>query len=150
MIAIYAHCNNIIGRDNTLPWHVPADLRNFRKLTTGGTVVMGSATYRAIGRPLSNRRNIVLTRTPIEGIECIADPNDAPHGAWVIGGALTLQACWHRVTEAWVTELELDLTPRPEDVLFPLPGGMRLLTERRLHCDRSGVWFTLRRYEVAS
>lgn len=148
MIAIYAHCNNIIGRNNTLPWHVPADLRIFRELTTGGTVVMGSATYRAIGRPLRNRRNIVLTRTPIEGVECIADPNDAPHRAWVIGGALTLQACWHRVTEAWVTELELGLTPQPGDTVFPLPGGLRVTSESRRYCDRSGVWFTVRRYEV--
>jgi dihydrofolate reductase len=54
--------NRIIGRDNELPWHLPADLRWFKEHTYGKPVVMGRKTYESIGRPLPGRDNIVLTR----------------------------------------------------------------------------------------
>ena len=54
--------NNAIGKDNGLPWHLPADLKYFKKLTTGHTIAMGRKTYESIGRPLPNRTNVVLTR----------------------------------------------------------------------------------------
>lgn len=52
----------MIGRSGALPWHLPADLKHFKKLTTGHTVVMGRKTFDSIGKPLPNRRNVVLTR----------------------------------------------------------------------------------------
>ncbi len=55
----------MIGRNNDLPWHLPADLQHFQRLTTAHTVVMGRKTFDSIGRrPLAHRRNIVLTRDP--------------------------------------------------------------------------------------
>lgn len=54
--------NNAIGKDNKLLWHIPSDLKHFKKTTTGKTVVMGRKTFDSIGKPLSNRTNIVLTR----------------------------------------------------------------------------------------
>jgi dihydrofolate reductase len=54
--------NGVIGRDNQLPWHLPADLRHFKQLTAGHPVVMGRRTFESIGRPLPGRRNIVVTR----------------------------------------------------------------------------------------
>jgi len=54
--------NRVIGRDNHLPWHMPADMRRFREITLGKAVVMGRETYDSIGKPLRQRRNIVLTR----------------------------------------------------------------------------------------
>jgi dihydrofolate reductase len=61
----------VIGRDKQLPWHIPEELDLFRRLTTGGTLIMGRRTFQAIGRPLPGRRNIVVSRTlpPTEGIE---------------------------------------------------------------------------------
>lgn len=56
--------NNVIGRDNQLPWHLPADLRHFRQLTLGKPILMGRRTYESIGKPLPGRLNIVLTRRP--------------------------------------------------------------------------------------
>jgi dihydrofolate reductase len=53
--------NNLIGIDGKLPWHRPDDLKNFKALTTGHTVVMGRKTYESIGKPLSNRFNVVLS-----------------------------------------------------------------------------------------
>lgn len=53
----------VIGRNGSLPWHIPEELRLFRELTTGQTVILGRETFRSIGRPLPERRNIVVTRT---------------------------------------------------------------------------------------
>ena len=81
MIAcVVAHSRNrVIGRDGDLPWHLPADLRRFRELTSGHAVVMGRRTYESLPdrfRPLPNRRNLVLSRDPsfrAEGAEVFAD-----------------------------------------------------------------------------
>lgn len=54
--------NRVIGRDNRLPWHLPADLRHFKQLTLGKPVLMGRKTHESIGRPLPDRTNIVVTR----------------------------------------------------------------------------------------
>jgi dihydrofolate reductase len=56
--------NRVIGRGNRLPWHLPSDLRRFKRLTMGHTIVMGRKTYESIGRPLPGRRMVVLTRQP--------------------------------------------------------------------------------------
>lgn len=67
--------NRIIGKDGKLPWNNPEDLANFKRLTMGGTIVMGRKTYESIGRPLPNRRNIVLSSTNLvfPGIEVFSD-----------------------------------------------------------------------------
>src|SRR5262245_9797220 len=56
--------NLVIGTETGLPWHLPADLRRFRRLTMGKPMVMGRKTFAAIGRPLDGRESIVLTRDP--------------------------------------------------------------------------------------
>ena len=58
--------NNEIGKNNQLLWHIPQDLKNFKKITTGKTVIMGKNTYESIGKPLPNRVNIVLSRNFLE------------------------------------------------------------------------------------
>ncbi|OGI38484.1 MAG: hypothetical protein A2140_10310 [Candidatus Muproteobacteria bacterium RBG_16_62_13] len=66
MISIIAAMalNRVIGRDNGLPWHLPADLAHFKQITSGHTVILGRRNYESIGRPLPNRQNIVVTRQP--------------------------------------------------------------------------------------
>ena len=54
--------NNALGKDNDLIWHLPADLKRFKKVTTGHYIVMGRNTYESIGRPLPNRTTIIITR----------------------------------------------------------------------------------------
>jgi dihydrofolate reductase len=62
--------NNAIGKDNQLLWHIPADLKRFKKLTTGHTIVMGKRTFESLPiRPLPNRRSVVITDIPGEEIE---------------------------------------------------------------------------------
>ena len=88
--------NRVIGRDGDLPWHLPADLKHFKKTTLGSPVVMGRKTWDSIGRPLPRRRNLVLSRsqpTLPDGVELYSDV-DAVLAAcaeeedlFVIGGA---------------------------------------------------------------
>ena len=54
--------NRVIGKDNDLIWHFPEDLKRFKKLTSGHAIIMGRKTYESLGRPLPNRKNIVITR----------------------------------------------------------------------------------------
>lgn len=63
MITLIAACskNWVIGKDNQLIWHLPEDLKRFKKLTSGKTVLMGRKTYESIGRPLPNRTNLIVT-----------------------------------------------------------------------------------------
>jgi dihydrofolate reductase len=64
MITLIAACskNRVIGKDNTLIWKVPGDLKRFKEITTGHTVLMGRKTFESIGKPLPNRRNVILSR----------------------------------------------------------------------------------------
>lgn len=63
--------NNVIGKDNDLPWKLKRDLQHFKNYTTGKTIVMGRKTYESIGRPLPNRKNIIISSTirSIDGAE---------------------------------------------------------------------------------
>jgi dihydrofolate reductase len=79
--------NGTIGRDNGMPWHLPADLAHFKRTTMGRPVIMGRRTWESIGRPLPGRRNVVVTRNA--GYE-------AP-GAEVVG---SLEAAWRAVADA--------------------------------------------------
>lgn len=67
--------NGVIGKDNKLPWHLPDDLKHFKELTKGKTVIMGRKTYESIGHPLPERRNIVLSTKmqSIDGTEVVSD-----------------------------------------------------------------------------
>ncbi|MEI6672200.1 MAG: dihydrofolate reductase [bacterium] len=68
MIAAMAS-NRIVGKNNQLPRHYSADLQHFKTITSGHVVVMGYNTFLSIGRALPNRRNIILSQSPIEGLE---------------------------------------------------------------------------------
>ena len=63
-IIVAAATNHVIGLRGELPWHLPEDLKRFRRLTTGKPIVMGRLTHESIGRPLPERRNIVISRQP--------------------------------------------------------------------------------------
>jgi dihydrofolate reductase len=91
--------NRVIGRDKDLPWHIPEDLKYFKKVTKGHPMIMGRKTFESIGRPLPQRRNIVLTRQEgfqLQGAEVFKSFDEAlsvlrselPPGAevFVIGG----------------------------------------------------------------
>jgi dihydrofolate reductase len=105
----------MIGRDGALPWRLPEDLRNFKRITLGKPVVMGRRTWEAIGRPLPGRRNIVLTRDPswaAEGVLVARSPDEAlslAGGAgelMVIGGADVYRLFLPRADRIYLTEIQ--------------------------------------------
>lgn len=79
-VIVAAAENGVIGRGNALPWHLPEDLRYFRRVTMGKPLVMGRRTFESIGRPLPGRTNIVISRNPrfrAEGTRVVASLDDA-------------------------------------------------------------------------
>jgi dihydrofolate reductase len=119
--------DGIIGRDGGLPWHLPEDLRHFKRLTRGHAIVMGRRTFESIGRPLPERRNLVVSRTltaPPPGVELFASLDAALAAArttdpepFVIGGAALYAEALPRATTLHLTEIDRDVSG---DVRFPL------------------------------
>lgn len=103
--------NNAIGKNNQLLWHLPADLKHFKQVTSGHTILMGRKTYDSIGRPLPNRRNIVITRQAIsiEGCEVASSVDEGLelcHGeeeVFVIGGAEIYEQTIDRCKRIYLT-----------------------------------------------
>lgn len=123
LIAIVAMTpERVIGRDGTLPWHLPEDLAFFKRTTSGHPVVMGRKTYESIGRPLPKRRNLVLTRDPAwraEGVEVIHSPDQLPATdgpVFIIGGAEIYAAFLDKLDELLVSRVH---ESHPGDTRFP-------------------------------
>lgn len=117
--------NRVIGRDNGLPWHLPEDLRHFKRVTLGKPVLMGRRTFESIGRPLPGRSNLVLTRNPrwqasgVIPVHSVAHALERAAGAEElagIGGAEVFSQLMPQATRIHLTRVEADL---PGDVLFP-------------------------------
>ena len=82
----------IIGKDNSIPWHYSADLKRFKRLTLGKTVIMGRRTWESLPvKPLPDRRNIAITQSSLDDVECFSSIDDAlatcEGDVWFIGGA---------------------------------------------------------------
>jgi len=121
--------NRIIGKDNDMPWHLPADLSYFKKTTLGKPIVMGRKTYESIGRPLPGRRNIVISRdanyqaTGIEAVTSVADAlalitdvEEVVDEIMVIGGGAIYAHCLTSATRLYITHIDADIDG---DTQFP-------------------------------
>jgi dihydrofolate reductase len=112
----------VIGKDGKLPWHLSDDLKRFKHLTTGHTVLMGRTTYDSIGKPLPNRRNVVLTSRPIPGVETFSSLQSAldavanDEKVFVIGGGTLYAQTLDRADELHLTIVEQDVEG---DTFFP-------------------------------
>ncbi|AJE13782.1 diacylglycerol kinase [Stutzerimonas balearica DSM 6083] len=130
MIAALAE-RHVIGRDNSMPWHLPADLRHFKAMTLGKPVIMGRKTWDSLGRPLPGRLNLVVSRQAglqLEGAETFTDLESALQRAeqWaleqgagelmLIGGAQLYSQALARAQRLYLTRIDA----RPEgDAFFP-------------------------------
>lgn len=117
MIAAMA-ADRVIGKDNKMPWHMPADLQHFKAVTLGKPVVMGRKTFESIGKPLPGRRNLVLSRTKpqdIAGVEWINSVDEALAllaGApeiMIIGGAELYRQCLPIADRLYLTLIDAQL-----------------------------------------
>ncbi|WDG08025.1 type 3 dihydrofolate reductase [Vibrio campbellii] len=124
MIAAMAD-NRIIGKDNQMPWHLPADFAWFKRCTMGKPVVMGRKTYESIGRPLPGRLNIVISRDAslfIEGVTTVTSIEQALEVAgeveevMIIGGGAIYAACLPMANKLYVTHIEAKIEG---DTQFP-------------------------------
>ncbi|MBW5291237.1 MAG: Dihydrofolate reductase [Candidatus Ruthia sp. Asou_11_S2] len=107
--------NQLIGKNNALPWHLPADLAYFKKTTTGKAVLMGRKTYDSIGRPLPNRRNIIVNRNTkfkADGCEVVGSINAAlslangDNELMIMGGASFYEQMVNKVDRLYITEVK--------------------------------------------
>ncbi|MBZ4200624.1 MAG: dihydrofolate reductase [Methylotenera sp.] len=117
--------NRVIGLNNTLPWHLPEDLKRFRALTTGHHIIMGRKTYESLGRLLPDRTTVIVTRNPNYQVEgaliahsleqavalCAGDEE-----AFLIGGAELYQAGLNLAKKMYVTEIDMEVVG---DAYFP-------------------------------
>jgi dihydrofolate reductase len=117
--------NRVIGVDNRLPWRLPEDMKRFRALTVGHSVIMGRRTWESIGKPLAGRQNIVVTRSDgrgLAGVEFAHSLEDAlarvrlPDPAFVIGGEALYGEALPRADLMYLTEIQRDFEG---DARFP-------------------------------
>ena len=138
--------DGVIGIDGQLPWRLPEDLRRFKAATLGKPVVMGRKTFDAIGRPLPNRRNIVVTRNPAwvnAGVETTNSLDQAVAIAgegevFIIGGAQIYRDAISLADRLIVTEIDAEFAC---DAFFPPVDPAQWQTEsRETHHSESNGW----------
>lgn len=121
IIAAVGH-RRAIGKDGRLPWHIPEDLKRFKRLTTGHAVLMGRGTWESLGRPLPGRRNVVLSSSPLPGIESYASLEESLRAlasaekVFVIGGGNVYAQVIGRADELFLTLVDRDVEA---DTFFP-------------------------------
>jgi len=145
--------NHGIGQNNQLPWHLPEDLAHFKRLTTGHPIVMGRKTFDSIGRPLPNRRSIVVTRNADwrhEGVEAttslaeaVALVGDAP--AFIIGGAQIFNEAMAIADRLIVTHIDAQFDC---DTFFPaIDPSVWRETGRQAYDSASGLAYAIVTYQ---
>lgn len=147
--------NGVIGRDGRLPWSLPDDLKHFKQVTMGHTLVMGRKTYQSIGRALPGRRSIVLSRDPTFAAAGITRVGDLPSAiaaagdddVFVIGGASVYRDALPLTDRLYITRVRATVAG---DVTFPpLDRAQWDLAERTEHARdaRHAHAFAIERYE---
>lgn len=146
--------NNVIGKDNDMPWHLPADLAYFKKVTLGKPIIMGRKTYESIGRPLPGRRNIVISRDEsytADGVDTVTsieqalslvdgtDGNVAVEEIMVIGGGAIYKHCLPNADRLYVTHIRAAIDgdtqfPKYDDGSWQkISSELRLSDEKNAH-----------------
>lgn len=146
--------NRVIGVNNTLPWHISEDLKHFKSLTIGHTIIMGRKTYESIGRPLPNRRNIVISRNTeasYEGAEVVHSIEDAfsicknDNEVFVIGGSNIYEQALSLVDYIYITEIKKSFSG---DAFFPeINKQMWIESSRENHITNDGLEFSFVKYQ---
>lgn len=149
--------NRVIGKDNQMPWHLPADLGHFKAITLGKPIIMGRKTYESIGRPLPGRKNIVISRDKsykLEGCETASSLEEAitlvseAEEIMIIGGGnLYAQALPH-ADKLYLTFIDLDVDgdtrfPKYEDLKLTEIKREKYLKDEKNPYDYQFVDFTL-------
>ncbi len=130
--------NKVIGKDNKLPWHFSADLKFFKALTTGHTVIMGRKTFESIGRALPNRENFVISRTKRENSGSLKNFSSIQEAiqavttekAFIIGGAEIYKQTIDKIEGIYLTLIHQDFVG---DAFYPgVPAGFKEVSREKL------------------
>ena len=141
--------NRIIGKDNEMPWHLPADLAYFKKTTLGKPIIMGRKTYESIGRPLPGRRNIVISRNSnyqAGGIEVVASVEEAlalvanVEEVMVIGGGAIYRHCINAATRLYVTHIKADIAGDTQFPEFDLKNDWQKIASDYIKADEKNAY----------
>lgn len=147
-ICAMAH-HNVIGKQNSLPWHLPADFAWFKQHTLNKPIIMGRKTFESIGRPLPKRRNMVISRTPrtIENVECFTSVEAALQAlakdnvaeAMLIGGGELFQQYLPLAQRLYLTYVDAEIAG---DAFFPAidPSQWRLCDEKTHPKDEKNAY----------
>ena len=146
---VAAATNNAIGKEGTMPWHLPNDMRHFKNITWGMPVVMGRKTFESLGKVLPGRKNIVITRQPgwevkgtvavpkIEDALFVARQTDA-NEVMVIGGGEIYKALFEKCNRIYLTRVHAE----PEaDTFFPAlnPKVWHLMSQKDHEADEKNA-----------
>lgn len=147
---IVAHADNrIIGKDNDMPWHLPADLAYFKKTTLGKPVIMGRKTYDSIGRPLPGRQNIVISRDEslnIDGVEVVQSVEQALAVAsgvdeiMVIGGGAIYAHCMPKADKLYITHIDAKIDGDTQFPDYDLENEWQMLASETRQADEKNAY----------
>lgn len=146
--------DHVIGKDNQLPWHIPEDLAYFKRNTVGKGIVMGRNTFESIGRPLPNRRNIVVSRNEdlkIDGVDIVHSIDEAVKLAeevheevMVIGGEQVFRSVLPQADRLYITLIHKKFSG---DTYFPEYGEGWKLTSKSERFLSAGIPFSYLIYD---
>jgi len=141
--------NNVIGVNNTLPWHLPEDLKRFRALTTGHHIIMGRKTYESLGRLLPGRTTVVVTRNvnyklegaliahTLESAVALCQNDDE---VFLIGGAELYNEGLKLVSKLYITEVDINV--KGDAFLPEIDSNQWHETSREVHTSAQGLLFS--------
>jgi len=146
--------NGVIGLNNTLPWHLPEDLKRFKALTMGHHIVMGRKTYDSLGRLLPGRTTVIVTRNKNYHVEGALIAHSLPEAlsqcadddeVFLIGGAELYQAGLTLADKLYITEIDLEVEG---DAHFPpIPHAEFQEVAREAHVSEKGMKFNYVTYQ---
>jgi dihydrofolate reductase len=149
--------NHVIGKNNQLPWHFSVDLKHFKNLTMGHTIVMGRKTFDSIGKPLPGRANFVLSRSARGGqsknLKFFASISEALRNAktekvFIIGGEEVYRQTMDKIDGIYLTEVKGDYEG---DVYYPaIPEGFKEISRERLKEEKNLEFVFLEKVESIS
>ncbi len=132
--------NRVIGQDNKMPWHLPADLKHFKAVTMSKPIVMGRKTYESIGRPLPGRQNVIISRNTgytVDGCDVVHSIDEAiellstHEEIMIIGGGFLYSQMISQADKLYLTFIDLEVDG---DTLFPEFEHLKMNEVSRTKC----------------